>query len=61
MKKRIGGEFIRELLSRGRYVFSREEASRLLQRDGAALWTILRRLEKSGWARQIVRGFYCVP
>lgn len=59
MKKRIGGEFIRELLSRGRYVFSRDEASRLLQRDGAALWTILRRLEKSGWASQIVRGFYC--
>ena len=60
MEKRNGEMFVRELLSRGRYVFSREEAAQELQRDGDALWAILRRLEKTGWTNQIVRGFYCV-
>lgn len=59
MKRRIGDEFVRELLSRGKYVFTRDEASNILQRDGAALTSILKRLEASDWVCQVTRGFYC--
>ncbi len=59
MKRRIGDEFVRELLSRGKYVFTRDEASNILNRDGAALTSILKRLQASDWVCQVVRGFYC--
>jgi len=51
-------EFVRDLLKRGRYSFTRTEAAAALGREGAWLSQVLKRLSDAGWVKSFSRGFY---
>ncbi len=51
-------QFIKDLLQRGRYSFTIEEAARQLGKEGPALNTALQRLKQAGWIVPFSRGFY---
>lgn len=53
-------QFIKELLGSGRYTFTLEEASQMLNKSGPALNLILQRLKKDGWIVPFARRFYIV-
>lgn len=53
-------QFVRGLLSRGRYTFTLEQAAEALGRQGPVLNTVLQRLKRDGWVVSFSRGFYLV-
>lgn len=56
----MAGRFVEELLGRGRYTFSREEALRRLGRTPPATYMALHRLQKAGWLAMPRSGFYVI-
>ena len=58
MKMQKPIEFVKGLLKRGRYSFTRAEAAAALRRDGASLSQALKRLTDRGWVKSFSRGFY---
>ncbi len=54
----IGEAFVKDLLKRGRYSFTLDEASEKLDKQGPALNLALQRLKKAGWIAPVSRGFY---
>lgn len=59
MHMRTSGEqFVKNLLKRGRYSFTVQEAAEHLGKRGAALNLVLQRLKVAGWVVSFSRGFY---
>lgn len=56
--RRTGELYVKDLLKRGRYSFTLQEAAEQLGRKGAALNLALQRLKKAGWIAPVSRGFY---
>jgi predicted transcriptional regulator of viral defense system len=54
------GRFVERLLGQGRFVFTREEAERRLERSPAATYMALHRLIKAGWLVMPRSGFYVI-
>ena len=55
---RTGEHFVKNLLKRGRYTFTREEAFTELGKRGPALNLVLQRLKDAGWVVPFSRSFY---
>ena len=60
MKMPISVEFIRGLLKRGVYTFTREKAKTGLGKSGPNLNAALRYLKRSGWLLPLNRGFFVI-
>lgn len=52
--------FIENLLARGRYSFTRQEAEASLGGSSIAVYNTPRRLQQSGWVAMPRRGFYLI-
>ena len=52
-------DFVKGLLRRGRYSFTRAEAEAAVGQSGARLSQTLKRLSDQGWVKSFSRGFYC--
>jgi predicted transcriptional regulator of viral defense system len=60
MKMPMGVEFVRGLLKRGVYTFTRDEAKAGLGKSGPNLNAALRYLERSGWLFPLGRKFFVI-
>ena len=53
-----GEQFVKDILKRGRYSFTIEEAAEKLNKRGPSLVLALQRLKQAGWVAPFSRGFY---
>jgi predicted transcriptional regulator of viral defense system len=58
--KTLGVNFVRELLAKGRYVFTRAEAASALGRQGGTLSSTLLRLKRGGWVWPLGGDFFTI-
>jgi len=51
-------DFIKDLIKKGRYTFTREEAAKSWQKEGPSLNSALAQLKRENWIYPLSRGFY---